>query len=113
MITKEKLDELVRTEFTDEITLREWNKKKDNLDPGYYPEYMDGNRIEWIKSNGAIVTYDEELAYFCWKCGCSLSVRYDWYDGSPTCTLWLPETEDEYQKNLKEANEWWKDVMEE
>lgn len=112
MITKEKLDKLVRTEFTDEVTIKEWEKKKNNLDEMYEPEYMDGNRIEWVKSNGYIITYDEDLAYFCWKCGCSLTVHQDWDDGSPICCIWLPETEEEYQENLKEADIWWKEVME-
>lgn len=114
MITKAELSTLVEEEFrTDAVILDEWRKKKDNLDEMYLPEYMDGDRIEWVKSNGTIVTYDEDLAYFCWKCGCSLSTRQDWNDGSPICCLWLPETEEEYQENLKEANAWWKEVMEE
>lgn len=113
MITKEELDKLVRNEFTDEVTIKDWEKKKDNLDEMYQPEYMDGNRIEWIKSNGYIVTANEDLAYFCWKCGCTLSTHQDYWDGSVMCTFWLPSTEEEYQKNLEEANAWWKEVMEE
>lgn len=110
MITVEELSAKVKEEFTDKYTLAEWEKKKNNLGPMYCPEYMDANRIEWVESNGYLITYDEDLAYFCWKCGCSLSVQQDWYDGSPTCCLWLPETEEEYQENLREAKKWWDEV---
>ena len=112
MITKEELDKLVRQEFTDEVTLKEWNKKKDNLDESWDPEYMDADRVEWVRSRGYILTYDEDLAYFCWKCGCTLWTHQDWNDGSVVCSFSLPETEEEYQENLREAEAWWKEVME-
>ena len=113
MITKEELDKLVRQEFTDPITIKEWEKKKNNLDEMWEPEYLSNNEIKWHKVNGYIITFDEDLAYFCWKYGCSLSVHQDWDDGSPVCTIWLPTTEAEYQENIKEAAKWWKEVMEE
>lgn len=113
MITKEELDKLVRNEFTDEVTIKEWETTKDNLDGIYEPEYMDADRVEWVKVRGYIVTSDEDLAYFCWKCGCTLWTSQDYWDGSVQCTFWLPETEEEYQENLKEADAWWKEVMEE
>jgi len=112
MITKEELDALVRKEFTDKVTRKEWYKKKNNLDEQYQPEYVAPNKLIWVKSTGYVITADEDLAYFCWKCGCSLTVHQDWNDGSPTCCFWLPETEEEYQNNLKESAEWWKEVME-
>ena len=100
MITIEELDRLVRQEF-DETDIMSWDKIKVRLtsvDPiwGGYAE-----------------TYDDYLAYFLWKCGCNLTVTQDWVDGSETFTVSLPETEDEYLQNVKEAEAYWKEVIEE
>lgn len=100
MITLQELDIKVKEEFGNEpCMLKCWNNMKSQLectDPiwGGYAE-----------------TGTDEIADFCWICGCNMSYTQDWVDGSPTFCITLPTSEEEYQKNLKEANAWWKEVM--
>lgn len=118
MITLEKLSELVEAEFAnDNSVLEEWQVKKGNLlphleqvpcSPWYKDEY--GNEVQDYAEeevNGCLDTYCEELAYFCWKCGCSLYWSQDWYSGNDEAAVYLPVTEEEYQNNLKEADNFW------
>lgn len=96
MITLEELDKLVKEEFKDYMsTITEWDKKKNNL--------------LW----GGFSTYIDELALFCWKCGCSFGSSQDYWDGDITCDVWIPETEDEYQKNIKDGTDWWEKYIKE
>ena len=112
MITIEELDKLIQAEFKDTVTINEWEKKKNLLNDRYEPEYADADKVIWVKSKGWFNTYIDELAYFCWKCGCNLVTTRDWVDGSETCTVSLPETEEEYHNNLVEADKYWKEVFE-
>ena len=126
MITLEELFAKVETEFKDmfdqnEYFLEEWEKMKDTLTPHVeqYPgEWFtdeDGNRdctyIEEVVSYAD--TEEDELADFCWLCGCNLYTSQNWHDGSYSYCITLPETEEQYQKNLAEAKKWWNEVMEE
>lgn len=100
MITSEELDIKVKEEFKNEpCMLKGWERMNDQLrsnDPTF---------------GGYAETYEDEIAHFCWLCGCNMSYVQDYWDGSPTFTVSLPRTEEEYQTNLKEANEWWNEVM--
>lgn len=121
MITAETLSTLVEAEFkNDSIILDEWNKKKAQLGPhieSWPEEWVESERgvevTKWADHNvwGSFNTYDDDLAYFCWKCGCGMGYTIDYWDGSPTYSVWLPHNEEEYQQNLKEADDYWKEVM--
>ena len=114
MITLEELDKLVKSEFEKYADmLKMWEDMKRTLTPHSegVPGPRDGEWEEEICSYAK--TYDDDMAYFCWRCGCSLSTLIDYWDGSPTYYLSMPTTEEEYQKNLAEADKWWKEVMEE
>lgn len=120
MITLEELFTQVETEFKemfarDERSLKKWERMKDTLTPHIeqYPgEWFideDGNEdCEYIEE---VVSYanteEDELADFCWLCGCTVQSTQSWYDGSYSYCITLPETEEEYQKNLEEASAYW------
>ena len=123
MITIEELDTLVKKEFGKyPSTIKVWDKMKVSLTP-HIEEIPTSGSVDFFGNETVdafeeIVcsyadTYEDDLAYFCWKCGCGLSVYTDYWDGSETYTVSLPDTEEEYQKNLADADAWWKEVMEE
>ena len=123
MLTLEKLSTMVEEEFENNQTALDlWARMKLDMKPHYEtvfgPWHTDeyGNEVpsyeeKWVQ--GCASTYEDEMAYFCWKCGCGLWVTRDWIDGSETYYVMLPQTEEEYQKNLAEAEAWWKEVYEE
>ena len=114
MITMGELDKLVKTEFEENPDmLKKWEDMKRTLTP--HIEGVPGPEdCEWEEEICSYAqTYDDDMAYFCWKCGCHLSTHIDYWDGSPTYYLSMPTTEEEYQKNLAEADKWWKEIMEE
>lgn len=126
MITLEELFTLVEKEFDrdfdeNEFFRENWERMKATLEPHieqypgpvYIDEYGNENWDDYEEVVSYGDTYDDELAYFCWRCGCNLYTSYDWIDGSPEYTITLPDTEEQYQKNLAEADKWWKEVMEE
>ncbi len=99
MITLGELDVKVREEFGNEpCMIKGWERMRNQLAC---------NDPVW---GGYAETGTDELADFCWMCGCSMSYTQDYWDGSPTFCITLPTTEEEYQTNLKEANAWWKEV---
>lgn len=94
---------------------------KSNLAPRYEPVpcsdwYTDeyGNEVqdyenEWV--NGWYNTYEDEIAYIGWKCGLNCSYTYDRVDGSPTFTLTLPTTYEEYMQNKFEGTKFWNEEV--
>ena len=122
MITLEELSNMVENEFKDYApALMTWRDMKKYMEPHYEQVpcsdwYKDeyGNEVQDYKEElveGCASTYDDDIAYFCWKCGCNLGVTQDYWDGSETYYISLPRTEEEYRKNLNEADAWWKEVM--
>ena len=120
MITIEELDKMVREEFDyDKDLIEIWETMKNTLEPhieqtpGEWFVDENGNEdCKWYEEVCSYAdTYEDEIAYFCWKCGCNLYTSYDWVDGSPEYTITLPHTEEQYQKNLAEAKKWWDEVM--
>ena len=101
MITLEELNELVIREFaSDKLATKAWLKMKAQL-----------SAPEDSLFGGDAQTYFDEVAYFCWRCGCNLGVTQDYWDGSETFYVALPRTEEEYQHNLAEAETYRKEVM--
>lgn len=94
---------------------------KSSLAPHYEPVpcsdwYTDeyGNETqdyedEWV--NGHYNTYDDEIAYIGWKCGLNITVTINWTDGSPTFTLTLPRTYEEYVQNQVEGKKFWREEI--
>lgn len=120
MITMEELDKLVKAEFDGyAYTLKNWESVKPTLTPhieqvpgAHFVNEYGSEDWEWEEELCSYAqTYDDDIAYFCWKCGCHLSTHIDYWDGSPTYYLSMPSTEEEYQKNLAEAKKWWNEVM--
>lgn len=100
MITIDKLSALVEQEFTDcKYAIEEWNNKLKCRLTSDDPIF-----------GGEASTFNDDIAYFCWRCGCNLGVIQDYWDGSETFYISLPATEEEYQNNIKEADKWWKEV---
>ena len=98
MITVEELSAKVKEEFANSTLLKKWDSMRSQLsldDPIW---------------GGYTTTYEDEIAYFCWLCGCNLWVTQDYWDGSETFYISLPDTEEEYQENLREAKKWWDEV---
>ena len=122
MLTIEELNKQVVEYFKDDaLTLQAWNKNKNRLGEHYEQVpcsdwYLDeyGNEVqdyETQKVNGWFPTYEDELAYFCWKCGCNLFTHQDYWSGD--CTFWvsLPTTKEEEQKNIEEGNKFWEEEI--
>ena len=101
---------------------RSWEHIRLTMEPHVEPVpcsdfYVDenGNEVqdyEDVLVEGYGYTNDEDVAYFLWSCGCSLWTTQDYYDGSPSFTVKLPETEEEYKNNKKEYYEWYADYYE-
>lgn len=120
MITVESLEEMLLNEGYP--YMESWFKIKPYLEPTQEaqpvgPPYLDeyGNECqdyETVTVNGCARTYEEDLVELLWKFGCTVTFTRDWVDGSPTFYVSLPETEEEYQNNVKEAEEFWKENYE-
>ena len=122
MVTLEELSIKVKEAFKgDSIALKEWSGIEGEMRPHYEDVpcsdwYTDeyGNEIQDYEAQlveGCASTYEDDIAYFCWKCGCNLGFTQDYWDGSETYYISLPRTEEEYRKNLNEANQYWKEVI--
>lgn len=126
MITIEELFAKVEKKYgrdfdDNEYFKAEWEKMKETLIPHIetYPgkpfidEYGNEDYEEIEETVSYAETEEDELAYFCWRCGCNLYTSQSWYDGSYSFYISLPKTEEQYQENLREAKKWWNEVMEE
>lgn len=121
MITIEELSRRVEREFANfPSILEEWKDAKPCLGkhlesiPKVWYEGPDGDHVEeWeeIEVNGDFMTYDDDLAYFCWSCGCNMGWTQDYWDGSYTYFVSLPETEKEFLKNLADAKKYAQEVL--
>lgn len=116
MITVETLSGMVEQKFAKcPSILEEWEDAKPCLGkhteqvPKAWCEGPDGDRIsEWeeVEVNGGFMTYDSGLAYFCWTCGCNINWAQDEWDLSYIFSVSLPETEEQFRKNLADAKAW-------
>lgn len=60
---------------------------------------------------GWYTTHEDDIACLCWMCGLNLTTTLDWVDGSPTYTLELPKSYEEYLNNIKEGTKFWKEEL--
>lgn len=126
MITYEELTTYVEKWLAeewcgDEIVKKEWEAIKRQMEPHYEPvpvsgwyvdEYGNENQdyaYEMVSRSAS--TYFEEFYDFCWMLGCTVWIHYDYWDGSPTYYISLPDREEEYQKNVAEGTANWKEVV--
>ena len=124
MITLERLIETVSTKLTDvqegesaqRIQTRNWERICAQLTPHQEPYpagpfYTDeyGNEIqdyEYEEVGGYAETNDEEITALCWEQGCTIGNSVDYWTGEITYSISLPESEEEYQRNLEEYKAW-------
>ena len=59
---------------------------------------------------GYFETHSEYIPYVCWKFGAGLLVDESYWGGNEVYTVYMPDNEDEYRQNLKEADAWWQEV---
>lgn len=116
MITLETLttdvEKWLNTECKDdEIIRKEWNAIKRQMEPHYEPVFVKEDEVGEELVSGCASTYFDEFYDLCWKLGCTVGCHYDYWDGSPTYYISLPDTEEEYKKNVAEGTANWKEVI--
>lgn len=99
MLTIEQLDKMVTDEYKDVAEIMK-----------AWPYYK--LCLTLHQGGGQFLTYFDEFAHFCWKCGCNLFVNHCYWSGDCEFYVSLPKTEEDYADNLREGGEFWNETIE-